>query len=82
MQAIGQCTGLAPDNIYLETNTNTSFPIHNDTPGAPAGIDVGGDGNVIGSGGGGESTSAGFNIAIPILSSLTFGAFAALSIIL
>ena len=76
MEAIGQCTGLAPDNIYLETNKNTTFPIHNDTSGVPAGIDVNGDGDVIGSGGGGGSASAGFIVAVPILSSffLTFGA--------
>jgi hypothetical protein len=75
LKPIGQCTGLAPDNIYLETNTNTSFPFHNRTSGgAQAGIDVDGNGNIVNSGSG--ATSAGFIITIPVLSSLlvTLGA--------
>ena len=82
MKPIGQCTGLAPDNIYLETNKNTSFPYHNHTSssGGPAGIDVNGDG------GSGESTTAngaGF-ITIPVWSSLLTlgGVIGALSIML
>jgi len=65
LQPIGQCTGLAPDNIYLETNKNTSFPYrnHSSTSGGPSGgIDVNGDGSVIGSGGNSTTTSAGFII--------------------
>ena len=90
MQAIGQswCTGLTSDNICLETNKNTTFPVHNDTSGVPASIDVNWNGDVIGSGGdsGSATSSAGFIVAVPILSSffLTFGAagIAALSIML
>ena len=72
LQPIGQCTGLAPDNIYLETNKNTSFPYHNQSSssGGPAGIDVNGDGGVVGSGSSGSAANAGFTITIPILSSI------------
>ena len=68
MKPIGQCTGLAPDNIYLETNKNTSFPYHNQTS-SSAGIDVDGNGTVVGNGGGGSvaTTGSGFVNRIPIL---------------
>jgi len=87
LQPIGQCSGLAPNNIYLETNKNTSFPYHNQTGGASGGgggIDVNGDGSVIGSGGGGRSASGDFRNCIPMLSSLTIGGavIAFLSIVL
>ena len=67
MEPIGQCNKLAP-NIYLETNTNSSFPIHNKSSSGGSGIDVNGDGSEIGSGG--ANSSAGFTLTIPILSSL------------
>lgn len=90
MQPIGQCTGLAPDNIYLETNKNTSFPYHNQTSSSggsaqAGGIDVNGDGGVVASSGGGGSASAGFINTIPVWSSLLLmlgGAIGTLSIML
>jgi len=70
LEPIGECTGLAPYNIYLETNKNTSFPYANQT--SSGGIDVNGDGNIVGSGGNGTThSSAGSVNTIPIfLSSL------------
>lgn len=83
MQPIGQCTGLGP-NIYLETNTNATFPYHNESSGGTtSGIDVDGDGNIVVAGSP-SAASTGFVATIPVLSSLAFGAIAiaALSIML
>jgi hypothetical protein len=73
LKPIGECTGIGPENIYLETNTNTSFPYHKKSSesGGPSGIDVDGNGNVVGSGSGNSTSSAGFiTTTIPMLSSL------------
>ena len=70
MLPIGQCNGLAPNNIYLETNTNTSFPYRNESKssGGPGGIDVDGNSDTVSSGG--NATGAGFIVTIPISSLL------------
>jgi hypothetical protein len=79
LQPIGQCTGLAPDNIYLETNKNTTFPYRNETSGGGAGIDVDGNGQIVPVGTN-SGSSAGFITTIPVLSSLALCAIVVLSI--
>lgn len=67
MQSIGQCIGQPPENLYLETTKNETFPYRNHTT-SGGGVDVNGDGSDDGSGS--ASSSAGLIITIPIWSSL------------
>jgi hypothetical protein len=82
LEPIGKCTGLS-NNIYRETNTNTSFPYHNQTTGSNDGTEIDGDsnGNSVASGVG-HASGAGFVMTIPVWSSLTLAAIAALSSIM
>lgn len=45
LKSIGKCQNFPAGNLYLETNTNATFPFHNSTAGS-SGVDVSGDGTV------------------------------------
>lgn len=80
LMAIGECQGFPEGNLYLETNTNKTFPFSNSTT-----PDVNGDGTTdttSGNGNGGSNAnSAGFINAVPFITSMGVG-FAVLSLLL
>ncbi|KAF9480489.1 hypothetical protein BDN70DRAFT_877463 [Pholiota conissans] len=87
LKSIGSCQGFPEGNLYLETNTNKTFPFSNSTS-----VDVTGDGTIDTTSGAGGSTSgdgsttttttsAGFIKAVPFVTSLGVG-LAALSLLL
>jgi hypothetical protein len=45
LKSIGKCQNFPQGNLYLETNTNATFPFHNSTAGS-GGLDVSGDGTI------------------------------------
>jgi peptidoglycan/xylan/chitin deacetylase (PgdA/CDA1 family) len=45
LEPIGQCNGIPYTDMYLETNTNTSFPYTNHTDSSDGGVDVNGNGS-------------------------------------
>lgn len=87
LMSIGECQHFPPGNLYLETNTNTTFPYRNTSS---AGVDVNGDGTPdTQSGDGGSSnadaakTGAAFANVVPLLSSLAAGlGFALITLLL
>lgn len=81
MKAIGECTDLK-NNIYRETNTNTSFPYQNQTTGGVADIDGDGDGKSVAAAGGVGHTGAGFIMTIPVWSSFALATITALTSIM
>ncbi|KJA28095.1 carbohydrate esterase family 4 protein [Hypholoma sublateritium FD-334 SS-4] len=80
LKSIGSCSGIPEGNMYLETNTNTTFPYSNSTS-----VDVSGDGTVDTQSGTSNTTSGttsgAFTNAIPFISSMGVG-LAALSVLL
>lgn len=91
MKSIGECQGFPAGNLYLETNTNKTFPYTNSSGG---GVDVSGDGTIDTKSGDGGSTasnattstnstkSAAFVNEIPLLSSVFVFGLGLLSLVL
>jgi hypothetical protein len=77
LKSIGSCQGFPEGNLYLETNTNKTFPFSNSTN-----PDVNGDGTSDTTSGNGSNTnSAGLINAVPFITSMGVG-FAVLSFLL
>jgi len=77
LQSIGDCLNMPSGNLYLESNTNTSFPSANHTKG----LDIDGDGQPE-SDSGSSSNDAFVSNKVPLYSLLLLGSLAVLSSLL